>query len=78
MLLLARKVDEAILVGGVRILVTKITSGRVVLGFEAPKGVQIIREELLKPDSDDVTMDRVGWCLERGKLEPDGTVSYQK
>ena len=47
MLLLNRKIDEAILIGpDIRIIVTRIAHGTVRLGIEAPKSTQILREEI--------------------------------
>ena len=48
MLVLARKIDEAIHLGpDITIVITKIGQGMVRLGIEAPKMVHIAREELL-------------------------------
>lgn len=50
MLMLSRHVDEAIVlsIGGqsVRVVVYRLTTNRVVLGFDAPLDVVILREEL--------------------------------
>ena len=46
MLILERDVNEEVLIGdNVRIVVTKIRGGKVWLGFDAPKGVPIIRPD---------------------------------
>lgn len=47
MLVLTRKVGEAVIVGGeIRITVTALGSGRVRIGIEAPPHVTILRSEL--------------------------------
>lgn len=46
MLLLTRRVDEEIVVGGnIRIRVVSISKGQVRLGFEAPKEIPILRPD---------------------------------
>lgn len=47
MLALSRKVGQVVCVaGGVKVIVRAIRGSRVILGFEAPRGVRIVREEL--------------------------------
>lgn len=55
MLVLSRKVGEEIVVGeNIKLIVTKVASGRVHIGIEAPKDMKIIRAELNpKVDSGD-------------------------
>jgi carbon storage regulator len=57
MLVLTRRVGESVLVGAdVRVTVTECKGGRIKLGFEAPRRVAIVREELVakgKGASDD-------------------------
>lgn len=49
MLVLARKVDEAILIGDeIVVKVVSVDNGVVKLGIEAPKSVSILRDELAK------------------------------
>ena len=49
MLVLGRKVDEAILIGDeIVVKVVAIENGVVKLGIEAPKNVSILRDELAK------------------------------
>lgn len=49
MLVLGRKVDEAILIGDeIVVKVVSIDNGVVKLGIEAPKDVSILRDELAK------------------------------
>ena len=48
MLILQRKADEAILIGGdIRVVVLRTEGGGVRLGIEAPEHVSILREEIL-------------------------------
>lgn len=50
MLVLSRKPEEQVLVGeNIRVTVLKVRGNRVRLGFEAPPGVPITREELRPP-----------------------------
>lgn len=53
MLVITRKINEAVVIeGGIRVVVTEITGGKVRLGFEAPREVRIDREESLpKPEN---------------------------
>ena len=49
MLILSRKLGEAILIdGGVRIVVLGVDSGAVRLGIQAPSDVGILREEIVE------------------------------
>lgn len=52
MLVLSRKKKEAILISGrdgdIRIVVLEVEKGRIRIGIEAPKGVRVLREELLE------------------------------
>lgn len=49
MLIVSRKKSESVLIGDdIEILVTEIGSDRVKIGIKAPKGVQILRKELLE------------------------------
>lgn len=51
MLVLTRRVDEAILIdGNIRITVTRIFGDKVRIGIEAPREVRIAREELVEGD----------------------------
>jgi len=50
MLVLSRKVGEEIVIGGtIRVRVLSIQGGQIRLGFDAPREVNIQREELLDP-----------------------------
>jgi carbon storage regulator len=54
MLILTRKLNEKILIGdGIVVTVLELRGGKVKLGFSAPEGVKILREEL-KEKKDDV------------------------
>jgi len=47
MLLLSRKVGEAIYIGkDIQVVVKEIRGGRAMIGIVAPKGVLILREEI--------------------------------
>ncbi len=49
MLIVSRKKSESILIGDdIEILVTEIGADRVKIGIQAPKGVPILRKELLE------------------------------
>lgn len=51
MLVLSRKLNETIVIGGdIRIKVVGINGGQVRLGIEAPGDVRVMREELLSRD----------------------------
>lgn len=68
MLVLARKLDESILIGDdITIKVISIEKGVVKLGIDAPKSVSIIRNELLEDVKDlniaaskEVKLDAIG------------------
>lgn len=50
MLVLARKLGEAIVIGdSIRIVVLEINRGMIRVGIEAPRDVPIFRQELLPP-----------------------------
>ena len=54
MLILTRKLNEKILIGdGIVVTVLELRGSKVKLGFAAPEGVKILREEL-KEKKDDV------------------------
>lgn len=49
MLVLARKKDEAIVIGDdIEIIITEITEDKVKIGINAPKQMKIFRKELLE------------------------------
>jgi carbon storage regulator len=50
MLVLSRKMNESVIIdGGIRVMVVGVRGNQVRLGFEAPHGVRIFREELCAP-----------------------------
>ena len=50
MLVLSRKMNESVIIdGGIRVMVVGVRGNQVRLGFEAPHGVRIFREELRVP-----------------------------
>jgi carbon storage regulator len=49
MLIVSRKKSESILIGGdIEVIVTEVGADRVKIGIKAPKGVPILRKELLE------------------------------
>ena len=49
MLILQRKANEAVLIGGdIRVVILKTENGGTRLGIEAPEHVSILREEILE------------------------------
>jgi carbon storage regulator len=51
MLILRRKIDEAVVLDGkIRVVVLAVDGGRVKIGIEAPRNITIVREELLSPE----------------------------
>jgi carbon storage regulator len=55
MLVLRRKVEEAIVLDGcIRVVVLAVEGERVKIGIEAPDAVTIVREELLRPERQEV------------------------
>jgi carbon storage regulator len=55
MLVLGRKVDEVVVVGegpdAIRIMVVEIRGDVIRLGFDAPKHIRIVRQEIIKEQS---------------------------
>jgi carbon storage regulator len=51
LLILSRKLNEKILIGdGIVVTVLELRNGKVKLGFSAPEGVKILRDELKGKD----------------------------
>lgn len=49
MLILTRKVDQAIIIAGnIKVMVLGVERDRVKIGIEAPIGIAVLREELTK------------------------------
>lgn len=46
MLVLTRRIDQGVRIGDCRVVVLGVERDRVKLGFEAPEGVSILRDEL--------------------------------
>lgn len=54
MLVLSRKVLESIVIGNdIKITVVKVNGDKVRIGIEAPKGVTILRAELVESNEND-------------------------
>ena len=52
MLILTRRKEESIIINGdIKIIALGMVGDRIKLGFEAPKDVEIVREELLEDDN---------------------------
>jgi len=53
MLVLSRKKDQSVLIdGGIRVVVVEVTeSGKVKLGFVAPRGCSIVRDDAKRQDA---------------------------
>ena len=59
MLVLERREDEGFWIGDdVYVTVVAIKGSRVKIGVDAPKGIVVVREELLSRDSDSGASDR--------------------
>ena len=59
MLVLSRKADEEIVIGGaVRVRVLEVRRGQVRLGVSAPQGIEIRRAELTLTDASDGSESR--------------------
>lgn len=57
MLVLTRKIGETLMIGdNIKLTVVGVKSGQVRLGIDAPKEIQIQREELLRVESDSDSM----------------------
>jgi len=52
MLVLTRKIDEALFIGPcIRLIILAVCGGKVRLGIAAPRGVHVLRAELGTPDA---------------------------
>jgi carbon storage regulator CsrA len=73
MLVLSRKINETIIIGGnIRVTMTAIRGRQVRLAIEAPPEVSIVREELLPaPSGDGGERDRS--CEPAYRIRRDGT-----
>jgi carbon storage regulator len=71
MLVLSRKVGEAIVIGeAIRITVVALAGNRIRLGIEAPAAVSILRGELAAGDNDDAGTEASRLGLEEAENEP--------
>lgn len=61
MLVLSRKLNERIVVGGsVVVTVVRISGDKVRLGIDAPDDVRVIRDEVADQDAEAATAGRIG------------------
>lgn len=61
MLVLSRKKTEQITIGNdITIKVMEISTGRVRIGIDAPKGVKILRTELAESQGDEAIVESIG------------------
>jgi carbon storage regulator len=68
MLVLSRKIGEAITIGeGIVVTVTRISGNRVTLGINAPGDVRVLRSELM-PTSDSFPAEPANTQAERMRL----------
>ena len=68
MLVISRKTSESIMIGSdIEIVVTEIGSERVKIGIKAPKGIPILRRELL--ETREMHREAAAQCL-RGQAAP--------
>lgn len=66
MLVLSRKEKESILIGNnIEISVVEVSNGRVKIGIEAPKSIQIVRKEV----KDAITQENKTAISNKTKLE---------
>ena len=68
MLVISRKTSESVIIGDdIEIIVTEIGSERVKLGIKAPKGVPILRKELL--ETREMNREAAGAASEKSVME---------
>lgn len=74
MLVLSRKVGEAILIGDhIEVTVVRVSHNAVRLGIEAPRGYRIVRDELQEPLEDETAGPPENGLVTRpmgGRLDP--------
>ena len=71
MLILTRKVNESIVIGeDIKITIMEISEGTVRIGFQAPRNVEIFREEVYKAiqEENKLAAANVGDLDELGKI----------
>lgn len=58
MLILRRKIGERIVIDGhIEVTVLQVRGGKVRLGFNAPRSVRVLRQEVLQPESESALDD---------------------
>jgi carbon storage regulator len=68
MLVLTRKAMQQIVIGpDIRITIVKLERNQVRLGIEAPRGMTILREELMAKDDESTGSDPVGNAWPRSR-----------
>jgi carbon storage regulator CsrA len=57
MLVLTRRIDEALFIGpSVRVIITAVCGNKVRLGITAPRGVRVLRAELGTPEGESLLL----------------------
>ena len=65
MLILRRRIGERIVIDGhIEVTVLHIRGGKVRLGFNAPRTVRVLREEVLRPSTEDSSADLTAAAVE--------------
>jgi carbon storage regulator len=65
MLILRRRIGERIVIDGrIEVTVLHIRGGKVRLGFNAPRTVRVLREEVLRPSTEDGSADLTAAAVE--------------
>jgi carbon storage regulator len=65
MLILRRRIGERIVIDGrIEVTVLHVRGGKVQLGFNAPRNVRVLREEVLRPSTEDGPADLTATAVE--------------
>ena len=65
MLILRRRIGERIVIDGrIEVTVLHVRGGKVRLGFNAPRNVRVLREEVLRPSTEDGPADLTATAVE--------------
>jgi carbon storage regulator len=65
MLILRRRIGERIVIDGrIEVTVLHVRGGKVRLGFNAPRNVRVLREEVLRPSTEDGPVDLTPTAVE--------------
>jgi carbon storage regulator CsrA len=57
MLVLTRRIDEALLIGpSIRVIILAVCGGKVRLGIRAPRDVRVLRAELGTPEAESLLL----------------------